>query len=180
MRTESCNFVNSKNFFGVAVGGCLGTSTEEMHETVNYTMERLKKNRPVHLLGIGYLKDVFNAVENGVDTLDCVHPTRIARHYSAFVKYDLKQTEKENRTNTIILNKTKFENDDTSISKNCKCTTCRKNVRSYLHLLIKSDEKICQTLVTNHNVYFMNELMKDIRWGIETGNLEKVKTNYLG
>jgi queuine tRNA-ribosyltransferase len=180
LRKESCDYVNSRDFFGIAVGGCLGTTTEEMHRVVNMTMKMLRKDRPVHLLGIGYIQDVFNAVKNGVDTLDCVHPTRVARHGVALVKFSPYQTDKENRKNGLNLNQTKFADDDKAIDPTCKCTTCTSVKRSYLHLLIKSNELMYQTLITNHNIYFMNRLMCDIRNGIENGNLEEVQIDYLG
>ena len=181
LREESCDFVNSQPFFGVAVGGCLGKTTEEMHHIVSYTMDRLKKDRPVHLLGIGYLKDIFNGVECGVDTFDCVHPTRIARHGCALVKYSPDQTSKQNRTNSIDLNQTKYKDDDQPISIDCECTTCARGItRSYLHLLMKSKENIYQTYVTDHNIFFMNKLMEDIRQGIEDNDLDSIKEKYVG
>jgi len=180
LRSQSCQYVNSRPFFGIAVGGCLGKTKNEMYHVVNYTMDKLRKDRPVHLLGIGHLKDIFNGVRNGVDTFDCVHPTRIARHGHALVKYSEENKEKENRENAIDLNKkNKYEKDLRIIQEGCKCTTCDAGItRAYLHMLIKSDERSYQYLITNHNIYFMNKLMEDIRDAIENKTLDKLEGEY--
>ena len=180
LRIESCNFINNNDFFGIAVGGCLGDSTQKMHNIVNFCMNNLRKDRPVHLLGIGYLKDIFNGVKQGIDTFDCVHPSRVARHGYAYVKAKYLNTDSEKRTNNINLNRSKYFNDTNLLEKNCKCSTCRNGItRSYIHLLIKENELMAYTLITNHNVYFMNKLMKDIRIGILNDTLDKVEKTYI-
>ena len=171
LRKISCDFVNSNDFFGIAIGGCLGQTTQEMYHTVNYVMKNLRKDKPIHLLGIGYLKDIFYGVEQGIDTFDCVHPSRIARHGVALVPKTYK--------NQLNLTKGKYKDDDTKIWNECKCSTCKTYKKSYIHMLIKSGEHIAYNLITNHNIYFMNKLMKDIRKGIEIQNLESVKMKYL-
>lgn len=171
LRKLSCDFINNNPFFGICVGGCLGNSTQQMYNTTNFVMNNLIKDKPIHLLGIGYIKDIFNGVEQGIDTFDCVHPTRIARHGIALIP-------KKNK-NQLNLSNSKFKNDNTPIYNNCKCSTCKIYKKSYLHLLIKSKELIVYNLITNHNIYFMNKLMEDIRYGIETETLEEVKEYYL-
>ena len=86
LRKESCEFVNSQAFFGNAVGGSLGQNKEQMHEVVGIAMATLNRDRPTHLLGIGGVADIFNGVRYGIDTFDCVHPTRLARHGGALMK----------------------------------------------------------------------------------------------
>lgn len=171
LRDVSCDFVNSNEFFGIAVGGCLGKSKEEMYETVRFTMSKLRKDRPVHLLGIGYIEDIFNGVRCGIDTFDCVHPTRLGRHGTALVKKEPKSR--------ISLAIGKYKEDDKPIEDGCGCTTCKKFKRSYLHYLISARENIAFNLITNHNIYFMNKLMEDIRKGIEEDRLDEIETFYL-
>lgn len=86
LRDVSVEYVNSRPFFGSAIGGCLGADTDEMHDIVKYVREKLREDRPVHLLGIGKIVDIFYGVRQGIDTFDCVHPLRIARHGSFLVK----------------------------------------------------------------------------------------------
>lgn len=180
LRKESIDFVNQNKFFGIAVGGCLGSTTKEMYQTVNYTMNLVRKDRPVHLLGIGYIKDIFNGVKQGIDTFDCVHPTRVSRHNMVYIPFYLCNNDREKRTNCLDLSKTKFKNDDTPINPMCKCSTCKKYKKSYLHLLIKSNENVVNILLTNHNIFFFNQLMENIRNGIEEEKLNEIEKIYLG
>lgn len=85
LRDESTAFINETPFFGIAIGGSLGANKKEMHRIVRYTRERLRNDRPIHLLGIGGIRDIFHGVRQGIDTFDCVHPSRIARHGGALV-----------------------------------------------------------------------------------------------
>ena len=179
LRKTSCDFINNNPFFGIAVGGCLGTNSQEMYDTVNYTMNNLVQDRPVHLLGIGYLRDIFNGVKQGIDTFDCVHPTRVGRHGYAFVPAKYLVTNKEKEKNFIDISKSKFNNINKPIYDECKCTTCQKYKLSYLHLLIKMKESVVYQLITDHNIYFMNKLMEDIRYGIEINNLESIEDFYI-
>ena len=160
LRQESCDFVNEHNFFGIAVGGSLGASKEQMHDVVSFTMEMIRKDRPVHLLGIGGVSDIFSGVRQGIDTFDCVHPTRLARHGGALVK------PKNNPSDTrehINLRNSMYCNDCDPIENDCGCETCVWASRGYIHHLLKSQEMLAYSLVSIHNIYFINKLMKSIR-----------------
>lgn len=85
LRDESTAFINSCDFFGTAIGGSLGPDRQSMHDIVSYTRSRVRDDRPVHLLGIGGVRDIFHGVRQGIDTFDCVHPSRLARHGGALV-----------------------------------------------------------------------------------------------
>lgn len=85
LRDESADFINNHSFFGTAIGGSLGATKQEMHRIISYTRSRVRNDRPVHLLGIGGVIDIFHGVRQGIDTFDCVHPSRIARHGGALV-----------------------------------------------------------------------------------------------
>jgi queuine tRNA-ribosyltransferase len=90
-RKDSVSFANNNPFFGIAIGGSLGEHKERMYSIVKYTCELLKqspdtyKQRPIHLLGIGGIRDIFHGVRQGIDTFDCVHPSRLGRHGGALV-----------------------------------------------------------------------------------------------
>ena len=86
LRRISAEYTADRPFFGTAIGGCLGGTDEEMHTTVAASMPFVNPSRPVHFLGIGRIKDVFTFVRLGIDTFDCVIPTRLARHGTAFLK----------------------------------------------------------------------------------------------
>lgn len=177
LRKRSCEFVNLNNFFGVCIGGCLGNTTEEMHEIVNYTMLNLRKDRPVHLLGIGYIRDIFNGVKNGIDTFDCVHPSRVSRRGMAYIPKYLQKTEREKKTSLLNLNNDVGEG---LIDNRCGCSTCKKGYdRIYLRLLIKENEIMVYNLITDHNIYFFNKLFEDIREGIIRDDIEKIEDYYI-
>jgi queuine/archaeosine tRNA-ribosyltransferase len=85
LRDASAAFINDHSFFGTAIGGSLGADKQTMHDIVAYTRSRVRDDRPVHLLGIGGVRDIFHGVRQGIDTFDCVHPTRLGRHGGVLV-----------------------------------------------------------------------------------------------
>jgi queuine tRNA-ribosyltransferase len=167
LRKESANFINEQDFFAHAIGGSLGANKNQMYDIVAHTMGLLSKNRPVHLLGIGGVRDIFNGVKEGIDTFDCVHPTRLARHGGALVKAALATNNGEH----INLLNSRYKNDSTPIDEHCTCNTCKRFSRGYLHHLFKAKEMLGMQLVTIHNVNFMNKLMYGIRNAIKNSRL---------
>jgi queuine tRNA-ribosyltransferase len=176
LRVESCKFINDHDFFGIAVGGSLGQTKEQMHEVVGISMDMLTKDRPVHLLGIGGISDIFNGVAYGIDTFDCVHPTRLARHGGALVKkkYNVNSTKEH-----LNLNNATYKEDENALEPDCNCSTCTTFSRAYIHYLLKAKELLAMQLLTIHNVSFMNRLMLAIRNAIKDKNLELVKKEWL-
>ena len=85
LRMESIEFTNRQPFFGTAIGGSLGADKGMMHDVVATTAKHCRTDRPIHLLGIGGVTDIFHGVRYGIDTFDCVHPTRLGRHGGALV-----------------------------------------------------------------------------------------------
>ena len=171
LREESIYFNQKKiDTFGIAIGGSLGSNKNEMQEVVSFTASRLENSKPVHLLGIGEPVDIWEFVEHGIDTFDCVSPTRLARHGSALVK---------GKRNKINLKNKKFKENFNPIDISCNCYTCKNFTLSYLHHLFVSNEILALQLVTNHNIYFMNELMETIRYSINNNLFEEVKKEWL-
>ena len=161
LRQISADFVNSNNFFGNAVGGTLGGSKDQMYEVVSMTMQKLNKNRPTHLLGIGGLNDILVGVKCGIDTFDCVHPTRIARHGCA-----LFLGENNGKDHINIKNK-QYKEDFSPIDEQCNCYTCRNFTKAYIHHLFKANETTGGQLLTIHNIHFMSQFMHSIRQNIK-------------
>ena len=160
LRQQSCDFVNSQSFFGHAIGGCLGGSKDQMQEVVDMAAPHLDRDRPIHLLGIGGVADILKGVEKGIDTFDCVHPTRIARHGGALVRPDHNPHPHREHIN---LRNSQYLSDETPIEPDCPCHTCTTYSKAYLHHLLKVQEMVAHTLVSIHNVQFMNRLMTAIR-----------------
>ena len=165
LREESIDFnLNKIDTFGIAIGGSLGSSKEEMYKVVNFTAPRLGNNHPIHLLGIGDPKDIWHLVKSGIDTFDCVSPTRLARHGSALIKG---KVGKKNIKNN------EFANDLSPIDNKCGCSTCKNYSLAYIHHLFKAGELLGLQLITAHNIYFMNELMELIRNSINNDSLDE-------
>ena len=174
LRQESCDFVNNHNFFAHAIGGSLGACKNQMADIVDMTMAKLAPERPVHLLGIGGVSDIFNGVRSGVDTFDCVHPTRLARHGGALLPYS-RHPDPEGGREHINLRNSRFAADESPIDDQCACVTCQRFSRGYIHHLLKAHELTALQAITLHNIHFMNTLMEQIRWGIETHRLDEVE-----
>ncbi|MGB0935473.1 MAG: tRNA guanosine(34) transglycosylase Tgt [Alphaproteobacteria bacterium] len=179
LRQESCAFVNDTPFFGHAVGGSLGADKNQMEDVVSLTMSLLSKDRPVHLLGIGGVRDIFHGVEQGIDTFDCVHPTRLARHGGALVKakhwdeYPYRGAEHMNLRNQ------QFRDDQRPIDEDCPCDTCQTYSRAYLHHLLKAGELLAVNAITVHNVSYMNQLLTAIRGAIKDDRLAEERKNWV-
>ena len=171
LREESIDFnVNKIDTFGIAIGGSLGSSKEEMYRVVNFTAPKLGNKHPIHLLGIGDPRDIWSLVKSGVDTFDCVSPTRLARHGSALTK---------GKVGKINIKNKKYANQMSSIDETCNCPTCSNYTLAYIHHLFKAGELLGLQLVTAHNIYFMNKLMSVIRKSIENDNLEQAEKEWL-
>jgi len=170
LRDESINFnINNKSFFGLAIGGSLGSTKEEMHKIVKYTASKLTDKHPIHLLGIGDPKDIWSLVKCGIDTFDCVSPTRLARHGAALTK---------KRKGKINIRNSKYKENTNPIDMRCPCSTCKNYSLSYLHHLLNSQELLGLQLLTCHNIYFMNNLMEYIRNAIDLDNLDKAEKDW--
>lgn len=179
LRKMGADFVNNHDFFAHAVGGSLGATKEQMYDVVAMTMEQLDPKRPVHLLGIGGFSDIFNGVENGIDTFDCVHPTRLARHGGALLRPSLHPEAKPSRREHINLRNAIFQEDFTPIDPECGCSTCQNFSRAYLHYLLKAHELLALQAISIHNVFTMNRLLTDIRHAIKTETLAEARCYWL-
>jgi queuine tRNA-ribosyltransferase len=170
LRRESSEYTKDRDFFGTAIGGSLGASKEQMYEVVAMCMDWIHEARPVHLLGIGGIGDVFAGVRMGIDTFDCVSPTRIARHGWALVE--------GGESERLNLRNARYRDDSGPLDPACSCYACRTASRAYLHHLIKAGEMTGMALLSIHNVATMARLMRDVREGIKYGNLDAVEKRW--
>lgn len=175
LRKMSVDFVKNENFWGYCIGGSLGTTKQEMYDIVIYTSSLLNayEKKFVHLLGIGETADILNLVPYGIDSFDCVHPTRIGRHGAGLLSYF------EEGKDNINLHNNKFKKDESPIDSSCQCSTCKNYSRSYLHYLLSVKEINGITAITEHNVFRMNRLMSEIRQGIRDNTFKKTKEKWL-
>ncbi len=171
LRLRSSEFISSRPFFGHAIGGSLGSEKAQMYDVVDYAMEGLVKDRPIHLLGIGGIDDIWENVMRGIDTFDCVSPTRIARHAWA-----LNRTANNFRLN---LHNSRFKEDPSPLEEECDCSTCQKYSRAYIHYLIKAKEMQGMRLLVIHNMRFMMRLLQTIRQAIKDDRFLEAKKEWL-
>jgi queuine tRNA-ribosyltransferase len=160
LRKTSAEFVIVQNTPGVAIGGVsVGESKKEMRNQVKWVSNYLPKDRPVHLLGVGQIDDIIDLVKYGIDTFDCVEPTRLARMGQIY------KTSKKNNEQ-IDITKTIFKNNLEPVDVDCNCYVCSNFTKSYLHHLFKQREILGYTLATYHNLWTMEKLFEKIREAI--------------
>lgn len=171
LRSRSAQYIADRPFFGSAIGGCLGGSDEEMIGILDWAMPYLPEQRPVHFLGIGRIKDVFSFVRKGIDTFDCVTPTRIGRHGWALIK--------GNAEERINLRNAKFAEDDTPLDETMDLPCSNYYSKAYIHHLLKAGEMLAIQILTQHNIAVMTRLMREVRESIANGSLDELEKEWL-
>jgi len=161
LRRESARQLLELDFRGYAVGGL---AVGEPHEvTCAMTAEvtaLLPADCPRYLMGVGRPEQIADYVALGVDMMDCVLPTRAARHACLYTS--------EGR---VLIKNSRYAEDQRPIDSNCSCNVCRRYTRAYLRHLFAAGEMTAAILATHHNVHFYLDIMRQIREAIEFGNL---------
>jgi queuine tRNA-ribosyltransferase len=156
------------DFNGYAIGGlAVGEGQKEMFEVLDYCTDFLPQNKPRYLMGVGKPSDIVGAVARGIDMFDCVIPTRSGRTGQAFV-----------RDGVINIRNAKYRFDDKPLDEKCSCYACENHSRAYLHHLVKSNEILGAMLLTEHNIFYYQDLMRDIRQEIENKNFDNFYNNF--
>jgi queuine tRNA-ribosyltransferase len=169
LRMESAEFLAKLDLPGYAIGGlAVGETKREMYQTLDWLNPVLPANKPRYLMGVGAPEDLVNAVLRGVDIFDCVLPTRLARHGSAFIL-----------GGRLNMKNKKFERDETPLDPICTCETCRTFSRAYIRHLVKANEILGHILLTIHNVHFLLELMRQMREAVAEGRLDRFAADFL-
>lgn len=166
LRAESAKFISGLDFDGFGIGGSF--VKEDMDTAVAWVNNILPENKPRHLLGVGEPEDLFGGIENGIDTFDCVAPTRMARNGALYTK--------QGKIN--ILNN-QFRNDLVPIDLGCECYTCKNYTRAYVAHLFRAKEMLAGTLASIHNLYFIVNLVKQIRQSILDDSFDQFKKDWL-
>ena len=170
LRKIACEETCSGDYNGLAIGGSLGGSKEQMHDIFSFCSDLIDKSKPVHVLGIGGLDDILHGVSCGYDTFDCVSPTRIARHGIMLSRLS---------TKGINLNNSKFKNDHSFIDEECELPEINNFSKSYLHHLFKANEILGIVILSLYNIWFMNKFFEEIRVNIQNDTFEIFKKNFL-
>jgi queuine tRNA-ribosyltransferase len=175
LRKQSAEQIQALNFPGYCIGGVANgdEDPEQMYQAVGYSMPHLEEEKPKHLLGVGTPEQIVRATALGIDSFDCVIPTREARHGKLYVNQ--KPGEGDGYTTMNILNE-KFKEDFTPVDNTCNCYGCMNYTRAYIRHLFMSQEPLGIRLATMHNLRFYLNLMESIRRAIEFDSFgDKVK-----
>ncbi|MFN3384485.1 MAG: tRNA guanosine(34) transglycosylase Tgt [Archaeoglobaceae archaeon] len=178
LRIKSAEFISSLELDGYGIGGSLGKSKADMLNILDWVTPILNENKPRHLLGIGAIEDILNCVEKGIDMFDCVSPTRWARRGHLYVSPN-SGGNVENKFRIHIKN-AQFRESELPIDESCDCFVCKNYTRAYLHHLFNANELTYFRLSAFHNIYFMANLMREIRKAIEGNYFRELKKEWLG
>lgn len=166
LRRKTSQHFGALPFDGYGIGGAI--EKDNLHNIVRWCNEELPRDKPKHLLGISEPNDIFAAIENGIDTFDCVSPTRVGRN-GAFYTYEGRKNIKGAR----------YTEDFTPLLADCECYACTNYTRAYIHHLFKAKEILGLTLMSVHNEYFIIKLVDDIRGSIADGSFFDLKSSWL-
>lgn len=173
LREESAKFIGGLPFDGFGIGSTYGDSygstKAKTAEMLQWSVPHLPEHKPRHLFGVGEIEDLFLGVEQGIDTFDCVIPTREARHGGLWTG-----------AGRLDVKKGMNQGTEEAIDPACGCPACAGGVsRGELHDLFRARDPRAGRLATIHNIYFFNDLMENIREAVRAGRFQEFKTECL-
>ncbi|MBI2798620.1 tRNA guanosine(34) transglycosylase Tgt [Candidatus Saccharibacteria bacterium] len=166
LRRESARTLAKMDFDGYGIGGSF--SKVDMGQAVRWVNDILPENKPRHLLGIGEPADIFAGIESGVDSFDCVNPTRLARTGTIYTHGGRKHVANA-----------RFATELDPLEPDCACYTCQNFSSAYLSHLVRSQEMLAATLLTIHNLNFMTKMMSDIHQAILEDKFDEHRKQFL-
>ena len=166
LRRESAQQLLELDFPGYALGGlAVGEPHEVTCEMAAEVTALLPKERPRYLMGVGRPEQIADHVARGIDMMDCVLPTRAARHACLYTS-----------EGKVLIKNARYIEDQQPVDPRCRCSVCRRYTRAYLRHLFAAREITAAILATHHNVWFYLDIMGQIREAISFGQLEKFAT----
>jgi queuine tRNA-ribosyltransferase len=166
LRRLSARTLGAMDFDGYGIGGSF--TKDDLATAVRWATEELPIGKPRHLLGIGEPIDFFLGVEAGIDTFDCVTPTRLARH-GGFYTFDGKAS----------ITNARFRTDMAPLDSECDCYVCQTYTRAYIAHLFHAGEMVGATLLSEHNLRFIVRLVGTIRETLQGGSYYDYKEQFL-
>ncbi|MGX4763717.1 tRNA guanosine(34) transglycosylase Tgt [Holzapfeliella sp. JNUCC 72] len=168
LRKQSARDLVSLDFPGYSIGGLsVGETKEEMNQVLDYIVPELPEDKPRYLMGVGTPDALIDGVIRGVDMFDCVLPTRIARNGTVMTS----------KGRLVIKNAT-YARDFGPMDDNCDCYACRNYSRAYIRHLLKAKESFGIHLTSYHNLYFLLDLMKQVREAIKNDRLADFRAEF--
>jgi queuine tRNA-ribosyltransferase len=170
LRSASAEALRKIGFDGYAVGGlAVGEGQEAMLACLDFAVAMLPEDCPRYLMGVGKPDDVVEAVVRGIDMFDCVLPTRSGRTGQAFTA-----------DGPLNIRNARFSEDEEPIEPGCPCPACARFSRAYVHHLVKAGEILGAMLMTQHNLWFYQRMMNDLRDAIAGQRLTAFARGFLG
>lgn len=166
LRKESATLIGAMDFDGFGIGGSF--SKEDMGTAVKWVNDILPEGKPRHLLGIGEPLDLILGIENGIDTFDCVVPTRLGRNGTLYTKHG-----------RMIIQNAQFRKDFAPIEEGCECYTCKNYSRAYIAHLFRAKEMFAGTLASIHNLHYLTKLVDGAREAILNDTFAEYKAAFL-
>jgi len=168
LRKECAEKLVEMNFPGYAIGGLsVGEPRDMTYEIVNATMPHLPQNKPRYLMGVGTPEEIVEYVAQGVDMMDCVLPTRAARHGLLFTSQG-----------KINIKQARYALDEGPLDPECNCRVCSRYSRAYLRHLYASNELLAQVLNSVHNLAFYLDTMRAVRQSIKLGDFARFLSEF--
>lgn len=159
LREQSAREIVALDFPGYAIGGLsVGETREEVYATARRAAALLPAEKPRYLMGVGTVRDVIMAVDCGIDMFDCVYPTRCGRNARAMT-----------RGGEFNIRNAAYVRDYSPVDHACDCYVCTTYTRAYLNHLFRADEMLGPRLLSYHNIYVLNDLMRGAREAVECG-----------
>ena len=159
LRRESAERTIDIGFPGYAIGGLsVGEPRELTRDIVLSTLEHLPSDRPRYLMGVGTPEEIAQYAQAGVDMMDCVLPTRAARHGLLFTS-----------EGNVSIKQARYAQDESALDPACDCRVCQRYSRAYLRHLYAANELLAQVLNTVHNLHYYLATMKTVRKWIRAG-----------
>lgn len=169
IRIEHAKRIADMDLDGYAIGGlAVGETHAEMYRIIESVIPYLPENKPTYLMGVGTPANILEAVERGVDFFDCVYPSRNGRHGHVYTNHG-----------KLNLFNAKYELDERPIEEGCGCPACKKYSRAYIRHLLKAKEMLGMRFCVLHNLYFYNNMMREIREAIEEHRYSEYKRQKL-
>lgn len=160
LRQQSAREIVDLDFPGYAIGGLsVGEPKPLMYEILDCTVPFLPRERPRYLMGVGSPDCLVEGVARGIDMFDCVLPTRIARNGTVMTSWG-----------KLVIRNASYARDFQPLDPDCGCYTCRNYSRAYVRHLIKANEILGLRLTTIHNLYFLLNLMQQIRDALQNND----------
>lgn len=168
LRIESAKTLADMDFIGYGIGGLsVGEPKPVMYEMLDEIAPYMPVNKPRYLMGVGTPDCLLEGVLRGVDMFDCVLPTRLARHGVAMTSHG-----------NVNIKNAVHQRDFSTLDPECDCYVCRNYSRAYLRHLFKSNEILSSMLLSEHNIHFLVNMMKNIRKSIEEDRFVEYKKEF--